>query len=246
MTYTRADVADLNAMIKAEMVMRGHVSLRNTNVAVMVKDNETEHMEIQGFAVGDRIAFRENNRDIGVMNGSFGTLQSIDNGQFSVQLDNGKRVIFSPQEYTRFQLGYAATVHQSQGMTVDRTFVLATPHFDRHTTYVAMSRHKEEVNLYASEKDFKTTEKLYHSLGKAGDKFSTLDFTDAREQTPAPHLPSQKKSTQSLQAESQTKSQDTVQSLRHAFMQKVHAQESEQAQRSSTNTRPDRGYTLER
>jgi len=25
-------------------------------------------------------------------------------------------------------------VHKAQGTTVDRTYVLATPHFDRHTT----------------------------------------------------------------------------------------------------------------
>ena len=131
-------------------------------------------------------------------------------------------------------------------MTVDRTFVLVTPHFDRHTTYVAMSRHKQQVMLYASEKDFKTTEKLYHSLGKSGDKLSTLDFIDAREHSPAPQLPSQEKSTQSLQTETQTKTHDTVQSLRASFMQKVHAQETEQTQRQSTERKPDRGYTLDR
>jgi hypothetical protein len=109
-----------------------------------------------------------------------------------------------------------------------------------------MSRHKQQATLYTSEKDFKTTEKLYHSLGKAGDKLSTLDFTDAREPTPVPHLPSQEKSTQSLQTETQTKTHDTVQSLRASFMQKVHAQEAEHTQRQSHNPRPDRGYTLER
>jgi hypothetical protein len=108
-----------------------------------------------------------------------------------------------------------------------------------------MSRHKEQVTLYASERDFKTTEKLYHSLGKAGDKLSTLDFTEAREQSPA-HTPSQEKSAHSMQAEPQTKPHDTVQSLRHAFMQKIHAQEAEQAQRQSTERRPDKGYTLDR
>jgi hypothetical protein len=108
-----------------------------------------------------------------------------------------------------------------------------------------MSRHKEQVTLYASERDFKTTEKLYYSLGKAGDKLSTLDFTNAREQSPS-HTPSQEKSVQSLQAEPQTKPHDTVQSLRHAFMQKIHAQEAEYSQRHSTERKPDRGYTLER
>jgi hypothetical protein len=110
-----------------------------------------------------------------------------------------------------------------------------------------MSRHKEQAMLYASEKDFKTPEKLYHSIGKEGDKLSTLDFTDTREQNPAPHTLSQEKSYQLMQSASEkTKPHDTVQSLRHAFMQKVHAQEAEQIQRQSNNRRPDKGYTLER
>jgi Ti-type conjugative transfer relaxase TraA len=185
LAYTRADVADLNALIKAERVKRGEVSANDTHIAVTVKDADSERTETQGFAVGDRILFRENNRDMGVMNGSFGTLKTIDGGKFSVQLDHGKTVAFNPQDYSRFQLGYAATVHQSQGMTVDKTFVLATPHFDRHTTYVAMSRHKENVTLYASERDFKTPERLHQSLGKSGDTLSTLDFTDARDRETA-------------------------------------------------------------
>jgi ATP-dependent exoDNAse (exonuclease V) alpha subunit len=234
LAYTRADVADLNTMIKAEMVKCGHVSDSNTDIAVTVKDTDGERMEMQGFAVGDRICFRENNHSIGVKNGSFGTLQSIENAQFSVQLDNGKAITFSPHDYNRFQLGYAATVHQSQGMTVDRTFVLVTPHFDCHTTYVAMSRHKEQVTLYASESDFKTPARLYHSLSKAGDKLSTLDFTDVRskEASNPEHL--------------HAKSQQDVQSLRHAFMRKVQQQETQHAQRQESDRRPDRGYTLDR
>jgi Viral (Superfamily 1) RNA helicase len=214
-------------MIKAERVKRGEVSANDTQIAVTVKDIEGEHTETQGFAVGDRIVFRENNRDMGVMNGSFGTLQSIEDGQFSVQLDNGKTVAFSPQDYTRFQLGYAATVHQSQGMTVDKTFVLGTPHFDRHTAYVAMSRHKQHVTLYASERDFKTPERLYQSLGKEGDTLSTLDFTDAHEQTPVPQHT------------------HAIQSLRHTFLQKVQRRETEHIQRQSNERTSDRGYTMD-
>lgn len=127
--------------------------------------------------MGGRILFRENNRDLGVMNGSFGTLKAIEDGQFHVTLDNGNTVTFSPQEYTRFQLGYAATVHQSQGMTVDQAFVLATPHFDRHSTYVAMSHHKDQVKIYASKKDFPNHATLHCRLGREGNKLSTLDFT---------------------------------------------------------------------
>jgi ATP-dependent exoDNAse (exonuclease V) alpha subunit len=178
LAYTRKDVADLNAMIKAEMVRRGAVSAEDTQVAVTLKDGDHDIEETQGFAVGDRIMFRENNRDLGVMNGTFGRLQSIKGKDFHVLLDNGKTVQFSSQDYRSFQLGYAATVHKSQGVTVDEAFVLATPHFDRHTTYVAMSRHKQSVKLYASKRDFKTKAIMHQQLGKQGEKLSTLDFTD--------------------------------------------------------------------
>lgn len=182
LAYTKKDVADLNAMIKAEMVERGKVQDIDTPVTVTMRDGDAEFQQEQGFAVGDRILFRENNHDLGVMNGSFGTLQAIESCIFNVALDNGKTVKFSPEEYNRFQLGYAATVHKSQGITVDEAYVLATPHFDRHTTYVAMSRHKESVNLYASNRDFKNCNRLYQELGKEGEKLSTLDFVNARKQ----------------------------------------------------------------
>ncbi len=180
LAYTRKDVADLNSMIKAEMVKTGKVSAENTEISISVKDGDGYTQEIQDFSVGDRIMFRENNRDLDVMNGSFGTLQNIKNGQFHITLDNGKSVTFSPKEYNSFQLGYAATVHKSQGMTVDETYVLATPHFDRHTSYVALSRHKQQVKLYANTRDFKDHEALQQSLEKQGEKLSTLDFSNAQ------------------------------------------------------------------
>lgn len=180
LAYTRKDVADLNTIIKAEMVKAGKVVSNNVTVPVTIKEADYERQEEQDFAVGDRILFRENNKEMGVMNGTFGTLKAASDRKFTVALDNGKEISFSPQEYSHFQLGYAATVHKSQGVTVDQAFVLATPHFDRHTSYVALSRHKEAVKLYANRKDFKTDARLHASLGRQGDKLSTLDFTDAR------------------------------------------------------------------
>lgn len=42
----------------------------------------------------------------------------------------------------------------------------------------AMSRHRHRVQMYASTGDFRTKEKLFRFLGKAGEKLSTLDFVD--------------------------------------------------------------------
>ena len=62
-------------------------------------------------------------------------------------------------------------------MTVDEAFVLPSPHFDRHTTYVAMSRHKDQVKLYTNKQDFPSPQRLKTKLGRQGEKLSTLDFT---------------------------------------------------------------------
>jgi ATP-dependent exoDNAse (exonuclease V) alpha subunit len=45
-------------------------------------------------------------------------------------------------------------VHKSQGATVDRTYVLASRYFDRHTSYVALSRHREAATLFYGQDEF--------------------------------------------------------------------------------------------
>ena len=47
------------------------------------------------------------------------------------------------------RLAWAMTIHKAQGMTVDRTHVLATPGMDVHGSYVALSRHRDGVDRWA-------------------------------------------------------------------------------------------------
>ncbi len=176
LAYTRKDVAALNRAIKAEMVKAGVVAPKDTPITISRYEQDAEVREKQGFAIGDRIMFRENNKQMGVMNGTLATITNIDRHIVDVQLDNGKAIRFNAQDYNKFQLGYAATVHKSQGVTVDEAYVLASKYFDRHTSYVAMTRHKHTVNLYAGQDEFKTQSRLFSSLSKDGHKLSTLDF----------------------------------------------------------------------
>src|SRR5208283_4983232 len=64
------------------------------------------------------------------------------------------RVAVDTKFYKHLDHGYAATVHKAQGSTVDRTYVLATPHFDRHAAYVALSRHRETATVFYAQDDF--------------------------------------------------------------------------------------------
>ena len=60
-----------------------------------------------------------------------------------------RKVVINPKLYSSFDPGYATTIHKSQGATVDRTYVLGSVLMDRHLTYVAMTRHKQDAVLYA-------------------------------------------------------------------------------------------------
>ena len=89
-------------------------------------------------------------------NGSLGTVERIEHGVLQIKLDGetGIRVAVDTKFYKHLDYGYATTVHKAQGTTVDRTYVLATPHFDRHTSYVALSRHREAATVFYASDDF--------------------------------------------------------------------------------------------
>jgi ATP-dependent exoDNAse (exonuclease V) alpha subunit len=77
-----------------------------------------------------------------------------------------KEVSINPKEYSEFTHGYAATVHKVQGMTVDHTMVYGNGYFwNRHLTYVAMSRHRESCHLYVNDPDISSLTKRMGRLG---------------------------------------------------------------------------------
>jgi hypothetical protein len=107
------------------------------------------------FAVRDRIYFLRGERSLGVKNGTLGTVESIDNGVFQVRVDGRKEKIqVDTRFYRDLDHGYAATVYKAQGVTVDRSFILATSHMDRHATYVALSHHREDATVVYATEDF--------------------------------------------------------------------------------------------
>ena len=134
------------------------------------------------FAPGERVMFLKNDRDLGVKNGTLGTVTEVKRDAMRVVLDGtaGGEVSFNLRDYAALDYGYAATVHKAQGATVDRSFVLATPGMDRHLAYVGMTRHRESADLYAGRDDFKGFDDLKERLSRARPKDSTLDYAQRR------------------------------------------------------------------
>ncbi|MNV39852.1 exonuclease V subunit alpha [compost metagenome] len=108
------------------------------------------------FAVGDRVMFLRNERSLGVKNGTLGTLVALGRSEMEVRLEDGRNLRFDRKEYADLTHGYAATIHKMQGATVDRAYVLASRHMDRHAAYVAMSRHRDATKLRYGRDEFAT------------------------------------------------------------------------------------------
>ncbi|WP_017997723.1 Ti-type conjugative transfer relaxase TraA [Rhizobium leguminosarum] len=185
MAHRRDDVRAINAGIRSRLQERGELS-RSTNPPGD-KGEELSYQTNNGkrsFARGDRIVFLENDRDLGVKNGMLGEVIAVQPDAIQVRLDgkaqtqDGQRQLTVPvNRYQSFDHGYATTIHKTQGATVDRSFVLASTTMDRHLTYVAMTRHREEVQLYAGLDAFKTERSLTETLSRSGVKETTLDYT---------------------------------------------------------------------
>ncbi|MBK5204289.1 MAG: ATP-binding domain-containing protein [Polaromonas sp.] len=127
------------------------------------------------------MVFLKNDRALGVKNGMLGTVEQADSGRLSVILDNGERRTVNQGGYDAVDHGYAVTVHKAQGVTVDRAFVLATGGMDRHLAYVAMTRHRDSVVMYAGKAEFGGYEGLSSKLSRARPKESVLDFIERRD-----------------------------------------------------------------
>ena len=63
---------------------------------------------------------------------------------------------------------------------MDRAFVLASGGMDRHLTYVAMTRHREQATLYAGRDDFGNHKEMAWRLARNRTNETTLAFAERR------------------------------------------------------------------
>jgi Ti-type conjugative transfer relaxase TraA len=168
LSHTRDEVQQLNSLARNRLREAGELG---EETKVRIGRGE------RAFAAGDRIMFLKNERGLGVKNGSLGRVESVTALRMAVRLDDGRTVAFDLKDYSEVDHGYAATIHKAQGVTVDRTYVLATPGLDRHAAYVALSRHRESVQLHYGADDFADVETLTRTLSRERQKDVTTDYT---------------------------------------------------------------------
>ncbi|UYV15942.1 Ti-type conjugative transfer relaxase TraA [Porphyrobacter sp. ULC335] len=172
LTHTNDEVRALNEAARERL--RDAAELGD-DVAISTERGQRQ------FASGDRIMFLRNDRELGVKNGTLGTVEHVTPQRMTVRVDDGRSLAFDLKDYSHVDHGYAATIHKAQGMTVDRAHVLASPGMDSHGAYVAMSRHRDSVALHYGQDDFADQGKLVRTLSRERGKDMASDYahTDA-------------------------------------------------------------------
>src|SRR5690349_6864267 len=170
LTHTNDEVRALNEAARGRMRAAGDLG-------------DDVHLTVErgarNFAGGDRVMFLQNERGLGVKNGTLGTIEQVGAQSITVQTDDGRSVRFDLEDYNRIDHGYAATIHKAQGMTVDRAHVLATPGMDAHSSYVALSRHRDGVELHYGRDDFAGEGRLVRTLSRDRAKDMASDYDRA-------------------------------------------------------------------
>jgi hypothetical protein len=167
LTHTNDEVRALNEAAREQMQAEGDLG---DDVRLSVERGERH------FASGDRVVFLQNERSLGVKNGTLGTIEHVSAQSMTVQTDDGRSVRFDLKDYNRIDHGYAATIHKAQGMTLDRAHVLATPGMDAHGGYVALSRHRDGVGLHYGREDFADQDRLTRTLSRDRAKDMASDY----------------------------------------------------------------------
>jgi len=170
LAHLRRDVRMLNVMAREKLVERGIVG---DGHLFGTADGERR------FDAGDQIVFLKNEGSLGVKNGMIGHVVEAAANRIVATVGEGdqrRQVIVEQRFYNNLDHGYATTIHKSQGATVDRVKVLASLSLDRHLTYVAMTRHREDLQLYYGTRSFSFNGGLAKVLSRKNAKETTLDY----------------------------------------------------------------------
>lgn len=164
---TRADVSKLNALARAAMIETGLVA---------------DGLEVDGYAVGDRIIFMAGSR--AAENGVLGEVRGIryppEGATLDVRTDDGRWITVDEEARQKITHGYAVSVHKAQGATMDHAYILIDEAMtDAEWAYVAGSRHRETCEIFC---DSETWQDLDRLMGRSRQKDIAMDYLPETEQ----------------------------------------------------------------
>ncbi len=138
----RSDVADLNRRARSRLAAAGELG----EPLVALGDLH--------LAKGDRVMTLRNDRRLGLLNGTVGTVVGMDGTGLLVRTAAGDREI--PLHYItegKLTHAYAVTVHKAQGLTSDVALLLGDDTLFAEAGYTGLTRGRHRNQLYLVRSD---------------------------------------------------------------------------------------------
>ena len=155
LAYTNREVWALNDAIRAQALARGEIDqagIRDYGTITRIDRTTPTHERIAvplALGPGDRVMLTRPHRDLDLPRSAFGTVVATRAGGIDLLVDGSSRAVtLDLATFRDLDYGYAATIHKSQGVTVDHTLVLGHGRMNRHAVYVALTRHRDSVTVF--------------------------------------------------------------------------------------------------
>lgn len=175
---TNETVTRLNDLAQAHAIEHGQVSTGAG--AVALHNSSRAHL-------GDTIVTRKNARRLivnsgqdFVKNGDIWRVTGLhDDGRITAQHTGHGGKVTLPAGYVQesVELGYASTIHRAQGSTVDTAHALVDASTDRAGAYVALTRGRENNQLYVSLADGEKRDDVLDRISSAYERDLTVHET---------------------------------------------------------------------
>jgi ATP-dependent exoDNAse (exonuclease V) alpha subunit len=173
MAQTRNDVFHLNQLARSQLKLAP-----GNMIKTAIGERE--------ISIGERIMITKNDSKLCVKNGQFATVSDMKftkSGEVELTIkidgnkDDIKLQVTGQNAFKHLDHGYAATVHKSQGATVDSAYFYASAFSDKELGYVAMSRHRDQCQV------FTPLSKLEDALDRVGIELSEEEKIEDNVQT---------------------------------------------------------------
>ncbi|MGA1813712.1 MobF family relaxase [Frondihabitans sp. 4ASC-45] len=173
---TNATVSELNGRAQA---------LRMSQGLVKGRQSAPLHDGLSAYR-GDTIVTRQNDAQLKtgggrdrVKNNDVWTVEKAhQDGSLTVTSVKSGAKITLPREYVEksVELGYASTLHRTQGMTADTAHVLADASTSRELAYVGLTRGRHENHLYVETEEAQPVSEVLASIARTSD--ATVSATE--------------------------------------------------------------------
>ena len=155
LAYTNREVWALNDAIRAQALARGEIDqagIRDYGTITRIDRTTPTHERIAvplALGPGDRVMLTRPHRALDLPRSAFGTVAATRADGIDLLVDGRSRAVtLDLATFRDLDYGYAATIHKSQGVTVDHTLVLGHGRMNRHAIYVALTRHRDSVTVF--------------------------------------------------------------------------------------------------